>query len=357
VVLLPVMTERLSLVTGASGFIGSALVKKLIARGQRVRAFVRPSSSLKAFEGLPRDRLELAYGDILVEHTVFRALYGCQGLYHVAANFAWGGNDPKAVLEPAILGTRAVLEAARRHKLQKIVVTSSAGALGVSADGKLMDESHAFNLTDPEVYLEAKLKAEEVALEAARAGQPVVVVLPASVVGPGDHKPTPTGKGVLFYLRTPPGMRVAVPEGGLNVVDVDDVAEGHVLAMEHGRVGERYILGGDNLSFEELVNTLSDVTGLASAKPGLSQSTLLLVARVLGAYAWLSGQEPLVTAKLIRAYTSGKCWVDSGKAERELGFRARGARESLSRSVQWFLEHGYVPDRLANRVRLEFRSA
>ncbi len=345
------------LVTGASGFIGSCLVRKLLDRGEKVRGFVRTGSNLRALAGLPAAQFELAYGDITVDHTVFRALHGCDRMFHVATHFQWGSRNPKSVIIPAVTGTQAVLEAARRRKLSKVVVTSSFATLGIAKTEEPINETHAFNLTDPEVYVEAKRQAEEVALAAAQAGQPVVVVLPGSTVGPGDRKPTPTGRSILYYLRTSPGIQVSVPNGGLNVVDVEDVALGHILAMEKGRVGERYLLGGENLTFAELVSTLSDVTGLASGKPGLGASTALLLGRLLALFSRLKGEEPLVTPKLMRAYTSGFAWVDSRKAERELGYEHRSARLALGRSVQWFLDQGYVPDRFAGRIRLELRSA
>lgn len=345
------------LVTGASGFVGSTLVRKLIERGEKVRAFVRPGSSLAGLVDLPAAQFELAYGDITVEHTVFRALYGCNRMFHVATNFQWGARNPEAVLVPAILGTQSALEAARRQRLDKVVVTSSYATLGMANTQAPMDETHAFNLQDPEVYVEAKRRAEEIALAAAAAGQPVTVVLPGSVVGPGDRRPTPTGRGILAYLRTSPGIELRVPTGGLNIVDVEDVATGHILAMDKGAIGERYVLGGENLTFAELVSTLCDATGLASGRAGLSASTTRFLSGCMNVLSRLKGEEPLVTLKLVRAYTSGYAWVDSRKAERELGYQHRSARIALGRSVKWFLDQGYLPDRFAGRVRLEIRSA
>lgn len=345
------------LVTGASGFVGATLVRKLIESGEHVRGFVRAGSDLRPFADLPASHFELAYGDITVDHTVFRALYGCNRLFHVATSYQWGARHPKEVMTSAVLGTQAVLEAARRQKLDKTVVTSSYGALGISTSREPMDEGHEFNLNDPEVYVEAKRRALEVALEAAHRGQPVTVVLPGSIVGPGDRKPTPTGRCILAYLRTSPGVQVSVPDGGLNIVDVEDVANGHILAMAKGKPGETYLLGGQDLTFAELVSTLSDVTGLASGKPGMSASTARFLGGLLALYSRLKGEEPLVTPKLLKGYTSGYAWIDSQKAERELGYQHRSARLALGRAVAWFLDQGYVPDRFATRIRLELRSA
>jgi len=350
------MTEPWALVTGASGFIGARLVRQLIERGERVKAFVRAESNLAQLTGLPVDRFRLAVGDIRVEHSVFRALAGCDRMYHVAANFKLWAKRREQILDPAIEGTRATLSAARKRGLEKIVVTSSAVTLGSSANPDIMDEDDELDVRDPDTYVEAKSKAEQLALEMADEQKlPVVVVLPATVIGPGDWKPTPTGTGILRYLRLPPNLRVPVPEGGLNVVDVDDVALGHVLAMEKGRVGERYILGGDDLSYEELIDTLSDLTDLAMPGRTLGPGLFELAARFMELRARLGGPEPDLTYRMARDYVGAYAFLSSDKAERELGYRHRPAREALGRAVRWFLEKGYVPERAARRVRLELR--
>jgi dihydroflavonol-4-reductase len=348
------MAEPWTLVTGASGFIGARLVRQLIERGERVKAFVRAESNLSQLVGLPEDRFRLAVGDIRVEHSVFRALAGCHRMYHVAANFKLWAKRREDILDPAIEGTRATLSAARKRGLDKIVVTSSAVTLGSSAKPDVLDEEDEVELRDPDTYVEAKYRAEQLALEMAEQ-LPIVVVLPATVVGPGDWKPTPTGTGILRYLRLPPNLRVPVPEGGLNVVDVDDVALGHVLAMEKGRLGERYILGGEDLTYEELIDTLSDLTDLAMPGRQMGSGMFELAARFMELRARLGGPQPDLSYRMARDYVGAYAFLSSEKAEGELGYRHRPAREALGRAVRWFLEKGYVPDRAARRVRLELR--
>ncbi len=350
------MDETWTLVTGASGFVGSRLVRTLVERGQRVKAFVRPGSSLKQIADLPPELCRLAFGDITVEHTVYRALAGCDRMYHVASNYRMWDKDPDRILLPAIEGTRATLEAARRRGLEKIVVTSSVGALGTTPNPEPMDETHEFNLEDPETYVLSKFEAERVALEGADDGLPIVVVEPAGIFGPGDWKPTPSGQGILTYLKMSPSIRVPVTEGGISIVDVDDVVEGHILAMEKGRIGEKYILGGENVTFRQMFEILSDITGLAPPGGNASRGLVSLVGSLLELRARFRGGDPPLTRRLARDYAFGYAWVTSEKAEQELGFKFRPARTTLSRSVRYYLEHGYVPRDKARHVRLEFRT-
>lgn len=350
------MSESWTLVTGASGFVGSRLVRALVERGEKVKAFVRAGSSLRQLADLPPDRMKLAVGDITVEHTVYRALAGCDRMYHVASNFKMWDRDPDTILGPAIEGTKATLEAARRRGIEKIVVTSSVAALGTSSGQEPMDETHEFNLKDPETYVLSKYEADRVALEAADQGQPVVVVRPAAIYGPGDWKPTPTGESIVTYLKTPPSLSIPITEGGISVVDVDDVVEGHIAAMHKGEVGEAYILGGENITFRQLIELLSDITGLALPGATLSQGTISLVGSLMELKAELFGGDPKVTKRLARDYACAYAWVTSEKAERALGYEHRAARQTLARAVRWYLEHGYVPERAARRVRLEFRT-
>jgi dihydroflavonol-4-reductase len=318
---------------------------------------VRAGADLRQLRGLPEESLSLAYGDILVEHTVYRALAGCNRLYHVATNFKMWDRKPDTILGPAVEGTRATLDAARKRGLEKIVLTSSAASLGISQSREPMDETHEFNLGDPELYIRAKYEAEQVAQKMADDGLPIVIVLPTAVVGPGDWKPTPTGSGILEYMKLPAGFRMPVTEGGLSIVDVEDVAIGHLLAMEKGRPGERYILGGDNLTIRQMFETLSEITGLAPPGRSTSQGLVEFAARLMELKARLFGGEPRLSYRLARDYASDVVWVTSEKAERELGYTHRPARAALSRAVHWYLEKGYVPEKAARRVRLELRPA
>jgi dihydroflavonol-4-reductase len=342
-----------ALVTGANGFIGSRLVHALIERGQRVKGFVRAESDLRQLRDLPEDRFLLAVGDVRIEHTVYRALAGCDRMYHVAANYKLWDKHPQRILEPAIEGTHATLEAARKRGVSKIVFTSSVGALGVSRVAEPMDEEHEFNLVDPDPYVRAKYESEMLALEMADKGLPVVSVLPSAVVGPGDWKPTPTGAVILRYLKTAPHLRIPVCEGGANYADVDDVVNGHILAMEKGQIGQRYILGGENLTHEQLIETLSDITDLALPGRKIGTGLIQLVGRLLELRARLGGLDPIVTYRAARDQLGAYLWVTSERAESELGYEHRPAREALARAVRFYLEKGYVPESSARRVRLE----
>jgi len=276
-------------------------------------------------------------------------------MYHVAANFKMWDPNPSRIILPAAEGMRATLRAARSRKLEKIVVTSSAGVLGTTAGEEPMDETHAFNLTDPEAYFAAKVAADQVAAEFIADGSPIVLALPTTIAGPGDWKPTPNGQLLLEYLKTPPTRHFPVAGGGINVVDVEDVAVGHVLAMERGVVGERYLLGGENLTFSRLFETLCDLTGLAEPTTPKSKALMKLAGRLFELNARLWGGDPRITWRLANDYVDTFSYVTSKKAEQALGYRHRPAREALARSVRWYLANGYVPTNMASRVRLELR--
>ncbi len=320
-----------------------------------MKAFVRAGSNLRFLQDLPEDRFKLSVGDILVDHTVYRALSSCDRMYHVAANFKYWDRSPERILDPAIEGTKAVLRAAEQRGLKKIVVTSSVAALGVSSQPEPMDESHEFNVSDPDPYTEAKYRAEQVALERIEDGLPIVIVEPSTIFGPGDYKPTPAGAQIVNYLKMSPSVRVPVTESGISVADVDDVVEGHIAAMERGEIGERYILGGENVTLTQFVETLCDITGLAMPGKPQSLGTALLIATALELKAKWFGGEPLLTRKVVKTYGASYSWVSSEKAEKELGYQHRDARETLTRAVRWYLQNGYVPEKAAQRVRLELR--
>lgn len=351
------MRRQWTLVTGASGFIGSTLVRRLIERGEYVKAFVRPGANLAPFVDLPQDRLQLAFGEIVVSHTVYRALAGCDKLFHVASAFKYTSARPREILDPAVVGTQAVLEAARHRHIEHIVVTSSTAILGTidATQNEPMDETHPNNLTDPELYVRAKIEAAEVVQQAVDRGQPIISVLPAGVFGPGDWKPTPNGKTLIDYLKLSAGRKIPVTDGGISVVDVEDVADGHIAALAKGRPGERYILGGENLTFREFVRLLHDLTGLAEPGGTPSPGMVELAGRALELYARWSKSAPILTYKLARDYAFSRVWVTSRKAEEELGYTHRPARETLARAVRYFLANHFVPDTQARRVRLELR--
>ena len=347
--------QPFSLVTGATGFLGSHLVRLLLERGEHVKALVRPGSNLSALNGLPQDRFKLAVGDVRIEPSVHAALAGCSRLYHVAANFKFWDRDPARIVTSMVEGMRATLRAAQTRGLEKIVVTSSASVLGVSSTPEPMDESHECNLQDPEAYFSAKIAADQVTQEFVDAGLPIVRVLPSTIVGPGDWKPTPNGRLILDYLKTPSTSHFPVSSGGINLVDVEDVARGHILAMERGAIGESFILGGDDLTFTQIFETLCDLTGLAEPSAPKSKGLLQFVGALSELKARLRGGDPRITSRIARDYVGAYVYVTSEKAETQLDYTHRSAREALARSVRWFLAHGYVPQKAAHRVRLELR--
>ncbi len=342
------------LVTGANGFLGATLVRKLLERGESVKAFVRPETNLASLEGLPQDRLLLSVGNLMSPSSVYRAVTGCSRVYHTAANFKLWAKNPKSIIDPAVIGTKHVLDACKAHGVEKIVLTSSVAVLGTTQD-EPMDESHQLNLTDPEAYTQAKVEQAKLADEAVGRGAPIVSVLPATMAGPGDRKPTPNGQTLLRYLRHSPSWRFPVVPGGLNIVDVEDVAAGHIQAMEAGVVGEKYILGGENLTYTQIFEILADITGLSEPSKPQSPGLAKLVGSLWELSARLRGGEPLLTSRMARDYVGANVWVTSEKAEQKLGYQHRSAREALARSVRWFLDNGYVSPTAASRVRLELR--
>lgn len=343
------------LVTGANGFVGSHLVRKLVERGERVKAFVRAEANLSRLEGLPEDRVTIAVGDARIDHTIYRALRGCNRMYHVASTYSLSPARREAIFQDAVLGTRAACEAARRSGIEKLVITGSAATLGATDRPEPMDESHEFNLTDPNVYTAAKLEAQKAALEALDRGLPIVLVQPSVIVGPGDWRPTPVGRMLLAYLKASPSVDVPIVPGGFCYADVEDVAEGHILAMERGVVGERYLLGGDDLNHREFYEALSDITGLAEPGKEKGEGLALFAAWLSEIGARWRGRDPLLTRGTVKDYYGRFVYVDSSKAERELGYTHRPARTALARAVRWYLENGYVPERAARRARLELQ--
>lgn len=340
-----------ALVTGASGFIGSRLVRNLVERGDDVKCFVRPTASRAALKGLP---VEIVQGDITIEHTVYRALAGCDRVYHVAAAYKMWDANPAKILDPAIRGTREVLNAIQKRgsQIRRVVVTSSVAAVGTSPKPVAMDEDHVFNLNDSEVYIVAKRRAEELALSLA--GElPIVVVNPCGVFGPGDARPTPSGALVVRYVNWRGPIPFPAAAGGISIVDVDDICQGHIGAMDRGRVGERYLLGGDNLTFTQIIETMSSITGLRGPGKPTSKGLAELVGRGMELVARITGDEPEVTYKLSRDFFDTFMWASSKKAETELGYKHRPARKTLARALRWYLDRGYVKPNIAAEIRYD----
>lgn len=352
------MSSSWTLVTGANGFIGARLVRRLVERGERVKALVRAGADLSALKDLPTDKVRIAVADCRFEDRVYAALRGCDTMYHVAATYSFNERDRSRILDNSILGAEATLEAARRASISKVVFTSSAVTLGSNVAPEPIDETSVLSLSEGQApsYAEAKLKAEQVALRRAAEGQPIVVVNPAVVFGPGDHKPTPSGAQVVSYLNHSPSFKVPIIPGGFGLVDVDDVADGHMAAMAKGRVGERYVLASENVDLRAFYQLLADISGLAEPGADVSQGQAQLYASVEEFRSWWAGRAPLLTRKLVASYYNKYMFVSSDKAKHELGFAPRPAREALTRACHYFIESGFVDAKVARRARLELRA-
>ena len=321
-----------ALVTGASGFVGAAVVRALLAAGHQVRVLLRPQSSRRNLAGLA---VEPAIGELADVGALEAALAGCEALFHVAADYRLWAPDPQALYRSNVDGTRNIVQAAQRSGVRRVVYTSSVATIGLRADGKPSDETDVA-LLDAMIghYKRSKFLAEAWALQAARAGAPIVIVNPSTPIGPGDVKPTPTGRLVLDAAT---GRMPAYVDTGLNIVHVDDVAAGHLLAYEHGRVGERYILGGTDLSLQRILAMIALASGRRAPRLRLPLGLLLPLAYAAEALARLTGRDTRITVDGIRM-ARHHMYFSSAKAVRELGYRWRPAQQAIEDAVRWFLQ-------------------
>lgn len=332
-----------NLVTGGTGFVGSALVRQLLERGEEVRALVRKGSDLRNLEGL---EVELVYGDLRDREALRQALKGCQRLYHVAASYRLWSPNPKELYEVNVEGTRNILEAAGEEGLERIVYTSTVGVLGIPKEGGPGTEETPVTFKDMAGhYKQSKFLAEEVARGMARKGLPVIIVNPSTPVGPRDVKPTPTGQILVDFLN---GRMFGYIDTGLNLIDVDDVAKGHILAAEKGKVGERYILGHRNLTLKEIFEILGRITGLVPPRLRLPHGLVLPLAYLSqGASRWITKRPPLIPLEGVKM-AKRFMFFDSSKAVKELGLPQSPIEKALERAVRWFIENGYIkPERRA----------
>jgi dihydroflavonol-4-reductase len=320
------------LVTGATGFVGWHVARLLRERGQKVRILARDPRRVRETDA------EIAQGDLGDPESLARALEGCGVLYHVAADYRLWAKDPGELYRSNVDGTRNVLEAARGAGVERVVYTSTVGCIGMPPNG-VGDEQTAVGEQDMEgAYKRSKFLAERVALEFARERFPVVVVNPTTPVGDHDWKPTPTGKVVLDFLRR---KMPAYVDTGLNVVDVRDVADGHLLACERGRPGERYVLGGQNLTLEQIFEKLEEVSGLDAPKVKIPYAVAYAAGVVTTAWAHVSGVEPRAPLDAVKMARK-KMWVRHDKAAHELGYKPGEPTAALRRAVEWFRANGYV---------------
>lgn len=325
-----------TLITGASGFVGSSVLRSLLDAGHAVRALVRPESDRRNLQELP---VEVVTGDLNDPDSLRRAVSGCTNVFHVAADYRLWAPDPDSLYRTNVEGTRQLIQSAVEAGVSRIVYTSSVATLGIKSDRGAADEGTPVSLQDMVGhYKRSKFLAEQVVLEMVRdLGAPVVIVNPAAPVGPRDIKPTPTGRMILDTLR---GRMPAYVDTGLSVVHVEDVAAGHLLAFERGIAGERYILGGENLSLREILVIISEMAGRPAPKIRLPHSAVLPVAWVAEKIAAFTGREPFATVDGIRMARKFM-YFSSAKAERELGYTPRPAREGLRAAIDWFRQYGY----------------
>ena len=331
------MADKPALVTGASGFVGAAVMRALLAQGRAVRVLLRPTSDRRNLADLP---VEIRIGALEDAASLAAALAGCGALFHVAADYRLWVRDPAAMYRANVEGTRALMRAALAAGVERVVYTSSVAVLG------LLDEGSADETTPSTVddmigpYKRSKFLAEaEVRTLMREARLPAVIVNPSTPIGPGDVKPTPTGR---MIVEAASGRMPAYVDTGLNLVHVDDVATGHLLAEAKGRIGERYILGGDNLSLAEILRGIAALTGRKAPSLALPVAAVWPIALVAETAGRLTGREPFVTLDGLRM-ARHKMFFSSDKARRELQYTARPAEAALADAVAWFRAAGMCP--------------
>lgn len=331
------MLGMLVFVTGATGFVGSHVAQVLAEQGADLRLLVRSSSNPSNIQGLKAERV---VGDLRDPASLEKVMAGCDVLFHVAADYRLWIRDPEQMYRANVDGTRAILQAARSNRVRRVVYTSSVATMGFTSNGQPADENSPVSL-DSMIghYKRSKFMAEEVAIKAGKSGMDVVVVNPTTPVGEQDIKPTPTGRIIVDFLKK---KFPAYVDTGLNMVDVKECARGHVAALERGRSGERYILGGENLTLKQILDKLAVITGLPSPKVKLPYAVALASGLVdTLVTGLLLRREPRVTLDAVRMGRK-KMFVSSAKAARELGWKTVPVEGALRRAVEWFQANGYV---------------
>lgn len=325
-------------VTGATGFVGSHVARALAEGGAALRLLVRSTSRT---ENIAELRAEIAPGDLRDPASLKNGMSGCEFVFHVAADYRLWVRDPEEMYRSNVEGTRAIIKAAQESGVRRVIYCSSVATMGFASDGTIADEDSPVSLDDMiGHYKRSKFMAEQVALEAGRNGANVVVVNPTTPVGEGDIKPTPTGRIIVDFLNR---KFPAYVDTGLNLADVREVARGHLLAMEKAAPGERYILGGEDLTLKQILDKLGELTGLPSPNAKVPHSVAMGFA-VLDQFftGTLRGKEPRATVDAVRMGRK-KMFASSAKAERELGYRIVPVEDALQRAISWFQAHGYAP--------------
>jgi dihydroflavonol-4-reductase len=332
-----------SLVTGATGFLGSHVARQLLARGERVRVLARPQNDRRALEG---SGAEIVEGDLRDAASLDRAVAGTSRIFHVAADYRLWAVDPREIYESNVAGTRNLLEVARRAGVERFIYTSTVATVAVDRP-ELPSEATQSSLDEMVGhYKRSKWLAEKEVLEAAKSGFPAIVVMPTTPVGPGDWKPTPTGKIILDFLN---GKMPGYVETGLNFIGVEDAAAGHLLAAEKGRLGERYLIGAENLTLKQLLDILARITGRPAPRLRIPHSVALAVAYADTLISRLRGRAPQIPVEGVKI-ARHMMFVDCSRAQRELDFVAGPVAAALERAVQWYEGHGYVKARRAPRL-------
>jgi dihydroflavonol-4-reductase len=324
------------LITGAAGFVGSAVARAAAARGYRVRALVRPTSPRANFAEM---NCEIVEGDMRDKASIFAATQGIRFLFHVAADYRLWSRYPNEIIDNNREGTRNVTEAAREAGIERIVYTSSVATLKPRDDGGEADEADRADMMSAiGPYKKSKVAAERVVEEMVAQGLPAVIVSPSTPIGPRDVRPTPTGR---MIVEAASGRIPAYVDTGLNLVHVDDVADGHMLALEKGRIGETYILGGQNVTLKQMLDDIAQAVSRRPPSVRLPRGPLYPIAYAAEAIARVTGKEPFLTADTLEM-SKHKMFFSSAKAERELGYRASNYRSAIGDALRWFREAGYL---------------
>ncbi len=332
------MTDQpLSFITGATGFVGAAVARVLLAKGHRLRVLTRPNNDRRNLEGL--SGIEIIEGDLGQPETYHAALKGCDALFHVAADYRIWVPDATQMHRINVDGTHSLMEAAIAANIQRVIYTSSVATLGINPKGIPSTEDTPVSFGDMVgTYKRSKFLAEQAVQRLIRQyGLPCVIVNPSTPIGPRDIKPTPTGRIITEAVK---GRMPAYVDTGLNIAHVDDVAMGHWLAYERGAVGERYILGGENLSLGEILTIIADIVLRPAPTIKIRRELLFPLAFAAEAVARLTGKEPFVTVDALRM-AKKKMFFTSAKAERQLGYQQRPAQQAIADAINWFRDNGY----------------
>ncbi|HTZ48397.1 MAG TPA: hopanoid-associated sugar epimerase [Verrucomicrobiae bacterium] len=334
-----------TLVTGAAGFLGSHVARQLVARGEAVRVLMRPSSNNRAISDLP---LEYVTGDLRDAASLERAMSGVKRVFHVAADYRLWAKKTQEIYDSNLGGTKNLLAASRTAGIEQFIYTSTVATIAVDRP-ELPNESTDSRLDEMiGHYKRSKWMAEQEVLRAAQEGFPAIVAMPTTPVGPWDWKPTPTGKIILDFLN---GKMPGYVDTGLNFVGVEECAAGHLLVAERGRIGERYLLGAENLTLKELLDVLAGITGLPSPSMKIPHGIALSVAYVETAFSRIIGKEPQIPVEGVKI-AQHKMFVDCSRAQRELGFQAGPVSAALERAVRWYQANGYVKAGRVKKMRL-----